>query len=233
MQRDRYGERTAPREMEGSVVVVTGASSGIGRATARLFAEHGVRVVLAARSEQSLREVADECEAVGGEALVVPTDVTDEEAVRELARRSVESFGRIDVWVNNAGVMVYGRFEEVADRILRCARDPRREVTEGRAGQVIEMLHALAPGLYGKTLPYFFERVVFTSEPVEQGPGNILEPIPEQNRISDGWGADEHRPLAGGPHWRRGPRGRCGFGLRTAEEGPMRPGTFSTRKVRR
>jgi|SRR5215210_6106203 len=61
-------------------------------------------------------------------------------------------------------------------------------VTEGRAGQVIEMLHALAPGLYGKTLPYFFERAVFTSEPVETGPGNIFEPVPEQNRVSDGWG---------------------------------------------
>jgi NAD(P)-dependent dehydrogenase (short-subunit alcohol dehydrogenase family) len=119
MQRARNREGTAPREMEGSVVVVTGASSGIGRATARLFAEHGARVVLAARSEQSLREVASECEAVGGQALVVPTDVTDEEAVRELARRSVDVFGRIDVWVNNAGVMVYGSFEEVPTDVYR------------------------------------------------------------------------------------------------------------------
>src|SRR5918998_4315424 len=119
MQRARNGELSAPREMEGSVVVVTGASSGIGRATARLCAEHGALVVLAARSEDSLREVASECEAVGGQALVVPTDVTDEEAVRELARRSVEVFGRIDVWVNNAGVMVYGTFEEVPTEVYR------------------------------------------------------------------------------------------------------------------
>jgi hypothetical protein len=78
--------------------------------------------------------------------------------------------------------------EEVADRILRCARDPLREVTEGRAGQVIEMLHALAPGIYGRTLPYVFERAVFTSEPVETEPGDVFEPVPEHNSVSDGWG---------------------------------------------
>src|SRR5215210_744517 len=124
MQNERNGERTAPREIEGSVVVVTGASSGIGRATARAMAEHGARVVLAARSEQSLREVAGECkalgaQALGAQALVVTTDVSDEEAVQELARRSVEVFGRIDVWVNDAGVMVYGSFEEVPADVYR------------------------------------------------------------------------------------------------------------------
>ncbi len=108
-----------PRAIEGSVVVITGASSGIGRATARALAERGASVVLAARSEQSLREVAEECEAAGGRALVVPTDVTDQEAVRELARQAAECFGRIDVWVNNAAVMVYGYFEEVPDETYR------------------------------------------------------------------------------------------------------------------
>jgi NAD(P)-dependent dehydrogenase (short-subunit alcohol dehydrogenase family) len=260
--------------------------------------------------------------------------VADERAVEELARRAVERFGRIDTWVNNAGVMAYGRFEDVpteayrrvietnlfgqihdaraalprfreqgsgvlvnmssvwgrltsphvsayvtskfairafseclrqelagdkdinvvtilpqsvdtpvfrqagnyygraaravppvssaevvADRILRCARDPRREVTEGRAGQIIETLHALAPGIYGRTLPYVFERAVFTSEPVELGPGNVFEPSPQGNRVSDGWdrtNTTELRAAAwGGP--RRG--GRCG--LRPAEEEPV------------
>lgn len=108
-----------PRELGDAVVVITGASSGIGRATARAFAERGASVALAARSEGSLHEVAGECEAAGGRALVIPTDVTDEEAVQELARRTVESFGRIDVWVNNAAVMVYGYFEEVPPDVYR------------------------------------------------------------------------------------------------------------------
>jgi NAD(P)-dependent dehydrogenase (short-subunit alcohol dehydrogenase family) len=76
------------------------------------------RVVLAARSEGSLREAADECEAAGVRALVVPTDVADEE---ELARRSVEEFGRIDTWFNNAGVMAYGRFEDIPTEVYRRA----------------------------------------------------------------------------------------------------------------
>jgi len=79
------------------------------------------RVVLAARSEGSLRAAADECEAAGVRALVVPTDVADEEAVEELTRRSVEEFGRIDTWVNNAGVMAYGRFEDIPTEVYRRA----------------------------------------------------------------------------------------------------------------
>ena len=108
-----------PREPGDSVVVITGASSGIGRATAHALAERGASVVLAARSEHSLREVAEECEAAGGRALAVTTDVADKEAVQELARQAAERFGRIDVWVNNAGVMVYGYFEQIPDQTYR------------------------------------------------------------------------------------------------------------------
>lgn len=87
---------------DGKVVEITGASRGIGRATAKLFVESGASVVLAARREDALLEAAAECEALGGRALVVPTDVADWEAVEWLARRAVEHFGRIDVWVNSA-----------------------------------------------------------------------------------------------------------------------------------
>ncbi len=98
---------------EGMVVVITGASRGIGRATARRFAERGASVVLAARSEGALLEAAAECAAVGGQALAVPTDVAEWGNVEELARRAVERFGRIDVWVNNAVLVAVGRLEEV------------------------------------------------------------------------------------------------------------------------
>jgi NAD(P)-dependent dehydrogenase (short-subunit alcohol dehydrogenase family) len=108
-----------PRVLGDSVVVITGASSGIGRATAHALAENGASVVLAARSEQSLRETADECEAAGGRALAVPTDVTDKEAVQDLARQAADHFARIDVWVNNAGVMAYGYFEQIPDETYR------------------------------------------------------------------------------------------------------------------
>src|SRR6185503_5853426 len=72
----------------------------------------GAIVVLAARCRATLDEVAAECALAGGRALVVPTDVADEEAVRELARHAVEHFGRIDVWVNNAGALMYARSED-------------------------------------------------------------------------------------------------------------------------
>ena len=92
--------------------MITGASRGIGRATAKRFAERGASVVLAARSEGALLEAA-ECEALGGEALAVPTDVAEWGSVEELVRRAVERFGRIDVWVNNAVLATVGRLEEV------------------------------------------------------------------------------------------------------------------------
>ncbi|HYC32436.1 MAG TPA: SDR family NAD(P)-dependent oxidoreductase [Gemmatimonadales bacterium] len=101
----------------GKVVVLTGASSGLGRAAAVEFARRGARVVLAARNVAELEQVAARCRRVGGAALAVETDVTDEAAVRRLAAKTLELAGRIDVWVNNAGVTAFaplleGPFEE-------------------------------------------------------------------------------------------------------------------------
>jgi short-subunit dehydrogenase len=95
------------------VVVITGASSGIGRGTALRFAEDGATVVLAARRADELAGLAGECEARGGRARAVPTDVSDSMAVEMLAQAAISRFGRIDVWVNNAGVAAIGRFDEV------------------------------------------------------------------------------------------------------------------------
>ena len=99
--------------LEGAVVVITGASSGIGRATAQAFARRRARVVLAARDEEALQEAAEECRALGGEALVVPTDTTLSDSVEQLATAAAEfGQGRIDIWINNAGVGAVGTFDE-------------------------------------------------------------------------------------------------------------------------
>jgi NADP-dependent 3-hydroxy acid dehydrogenase YdfG len=107
------------RKLDDAVVVVTGASSGIGRATGLVFAEQGARVVLAARRAEALEELARQCQAAGGQALAVRTDMTDEAAVAELARRAVERFGRIDIWVNNAGVYLLGPLEATPPEAFR------------------------------------------------------------------------------------------------------------------
>lgn len=99
-------------DLDGKVAVVTGASSGIGEATAKSLSEEGADVVLAARREEELRELADQIETEGGDTLVVPTDVTDEADIQELVDRAVEEFDRLDILVNNAGVML---LEEVED----------------------------------------------------------------------------------------------------------------------
>ena len=96
------------------VIVITGASSGIGLATARLAASRGARLVLAARNEEALNDLVRELEADGAEAVGVIADVGKEEDVRRVAERAAERFGGFDTWVNNAGITTYGRIEEIS-----------------------------------------------------------------------------------------------------------------------
>lgn len=99
--------------LRGRVVVITGASSGIGRAAAHAFACKGARLVLAARDEEALFDVLDECTDCGTDAVAITTDVTLSDQVVALAARAAEfGQGRIDIWVNNAGVGAVGNFEE-------------------------------------------------------------------------------------------------------------------------
>ncbi len=98
-------------KIEGKVVVITGASSGIGEATARLLANRGARVVLGARRKERLATLADEIKAAGGTASFLLADVTKRADVEALVRLAVDTYGRLDVVVNNAGVMPLSALE--------------------------------------------------------------------------------------------------------------------------
>jgi NAD(P)-dependent dehydrogenase (short-subunit alcohol dehydrogenase family) len=112
------------KRLRDQVLVITGASSGIGLVTARMAARRGARLVLAARSHEELRCLAGEVVARGGQAVPVTADVGREEDVRRVADAALGRFGGFDTWVNNAGVSIFGRLEEVARRT--CAGCSRR-----------------------------------------------------------------------------------------------------------
>jgi short-subunit dehydrogenase len=105
------------------VVVITGASGGIGRATVRRFAQDGASIALIARGRAGLEAAAEEVEAAGGRALVLPLDVADDQAVEEAAARTEAMFGPIDVWVNDAMVTVYAEFLDIEPDEFRRATD--------------------------------------------------------------------------------------------------------------
>ena len=101
------------------IAVITGASAGIGRATAREFARRGCSVALLARGREGLDAAAREVEELGGEALVIPTDVADEPAVQRAADQVAGHFGRIDIWINNAFAGLFSRFMDASPEEFR------------------------------------------------------------------------------------------------------------------
>jgi NAD(P)-dependent dehydrogenase (short-subunit alcohol dehydrogenase family) len=290
-----------PRPLEQAVVAITGATSGIGRASALRFARRGSSLALCARAPEPLDGVRRECEAAGAAVLTRPLDVSDEEAVEAFARDAEERFGRIDVWLNNAGVIAYGEFlqipsevfrqvvetnlmgqvhgaraalrrfrpqgagvlinlssvwgrvsspqvspyvaskyairafsetlrgeladepdihvvsvvpeaidtpifdhganysghrirpvppvlspEEVAEGIEACAESPRREVSYGRAGRALEVLHALAPPLYRRLAQPAFVGGTMAPQRADPASGNVLASS-EPHAVEGGW----------------------------------------------
>jgi NAD(P)-dependent dehydrogenase (short-subunit alcohol dehydrogenase family) len=121
-----------------SVVVITGASSGLGRALALELAGRGSSLVIAARREGVLEEVAAECRSAGADVLVVKTDVTSEPQVEHLAAKAIERWGRIDVWINNAGVTLYALLEQGPF-------EPHRRVIETNLYGAIHGARAVVP----------------------------------------------------------------------------------------
>jgi 3-oxoacyl-[acyl-carrier protein] reductase len=104
------------------VAIVTGASRGIGRAIAVMLGRHGVKVAVAARTEQDLVALCAEIESVGSKAVAIPTDMTSEDDVKRLVRSVVDRFGKLDIVINNAGIGVFGPIEKMAtddwDRVM-------------------------------------------------------------------------------------------------------------------
>jgi short-subunit dehydrogenase len=118
------------RPIRDQVIVITGASSGIGLVTAKQAAQQGARVVLAARNETALRAAVEGIRQTGGRAMYVVMDVADQQQIERLAEMTVQEFGRIDTWVNNAAVSMYGRIVEVT------VEDMRRQMDVNYWGQV-------------------------------------------------------------------------------------------------
>lgn len=133
------------RRLEGKVAVVTGANSGVGAAIAKLFAAEGASVVMAARRKEALDEVANEINQAGGRTLAVPCDISKPDDPERLMTAAVDAFGKIDVLVNNAGILEKGlkpidRFtDEDLDRIvetnqkgtMRCMRAAAKRMAAG------------------------------------------------------------------------------------------------------
>ena len=105
--------------MKDKVIIITGASSGIGKACAYVFSEQGAKVVIAARNEEKLKEIENELKTKNREALAVKTDVSDENDCKNLVEETVKTFSRIDVLVNNAGLSMRGLFEDVQLEVLK------------------------------------------------------------------------------------------------------------------
>lgn len=139
------------KRLDGRIAIVTGSSSGIGKAIALTFAREGATVVVAARRKRLCEQVAADIRERGSEALAIPTDVTDEAQVERMIAQTVKQYGRLDILVNNAGIVSGGRiaetttraFDEVINTNLRgtffCCRAGFRQMKKNGGGLIINM----------------------------------------------------------------------------------------------
>ncbi|MDB5170677.1 MAG: hypothetical protein JWO35_371 [Candidatus Saccharibacteria bacterium] len=129
--------------LHNKVILVTGASSGIGEATARMAARHGAIIGLAARRSDKLRSIADDITSSGGKAEVFEADITDESVCNRLVTEVEDRLGPIDVLVNNAGVMLLGP-------VLKAPTGEWRTMVEVNVLGLMYMTHAMLPGMVGR-----------------------------------------------------------------------------------
>src|SRR5215211_6571264 len=107
------------KKIADQVMVITGASSGIGLTTARMAAQRGATLVLASRNEDALEKLSNEINSGGGQAVFVVADVGSEGDVKKIAAEALNKFGGFDTWVNNAGISIYGKLEDVPTEDMR------------------------------------------------------------------------------------------------------------------
>lgn len=153
-------------KLDGKVAVITGASKGIGKATASAFTAAGAKVVLAARTRETLEQVAADLRENGAEALAIPTDVTDVEAVQRLIEETLDVYQRLDILVNNAGVGYFGPVVDFAPddwdvvinsnlkAIYLCARSALPPMLAQGSGQIINVLSIAAKVAFEASAAY-------------------------------------------------------------------------------
>lgn len=187
-------------QLDGKVTILTGAGTGIGKGIARAFAQEGSHLILASRNKANLDETAKEIESTGVKVRVIPTDVTDEAAVKALFAQTMEEFGRIDILINNSGTFDGGPFEELSletwQKVLNvnltgpflCAREAMPIMKQQGGGRILNIgsisaqmcrpnaapYNATKHGLVGLTKSIALEGRSFNVVCSALHPGNVL-----------------------------------------------------------
>src|SRR5674476_533994 len=208
----RFAVPYEQNDLTGTVVAITGASAGIGRATALLLAEAGAEVVLAARRVERLEELVEQ---IGHDhALAVQTDVRDPEQTRALVRAAVDRFGRLDTMVANAGIGMYGGIEDATDADLERMLDVNLAGTvwsvraavpaQARdAGHDDDVAATVAPELGdGNADRPHGAREVDVQHPLEVGVRGVLDAAVHPDPGVGDHGVQSAEPIDGGPHER-------------------------------